>query len=179
LVAVHNGPKAVASLDRLIKELKMKLKLLAAASLVALSATAAQAATLVDTFGGAHDSFEVAAEAGIAAPFFETYAFTLGSTSNVQLTFASINVLGAVGLYKADSTPVDSFAVGGTQFSGADSWTLAAGSYFYGVSGTGTAVGSYTLTSTVVAVPEPETYALLAAGLGIVGFVASRRRRND
>jgi hypothetical protein len=56
---------------------------------------------------------------------------------------------------------------------------LAAGSYFYGVSGTGTAVGSYTLTSTVVAVPEPETYALLAAGLGIVGFVASRRRRND
>jgi hypothetical protein len=25
-------------------------------------------------------------------------------------------------------------------------------------------------------VPEPETYALLLAGLGIVGFVASRRR---
>ncbi|MFG6439591.1 FxDxF family PEP-CTERM protein [Roseateles sp. LKC17W] len=157
----------------------MKLKLLAAASLVALSATAAQAVTLVDTFGGAHDSFETVTEAGIAAPFFETYAFTLGSTSNVQVTFASFNVLGAVGLYKAGGTPVDSFAVGGTQFSGSDSWTLAAGSYFYGVSGTGTAVGSYTLTSTVAAVPEPETYALLAAGLGIVGFVASRRRRND
>jgi hypothetical protein len=30
----------------------------------------------------------------------------------------------------------------------------------------------------VTAVPEPETYALMLAGLGIVGFVARRRRPN-
>jgi len=157
----------------------MNFKSLAVASAIAaLSATSAQAVTLVDTFGGAHDSFEVAVEAGVAAPFFETYAFTLSTLSNVQATFASSNILGAVSLYKADLTPLDSWAVGGAQFSGSDSWTLAAGSYFYGVSGTGFA-GAYTLTSTVAAVPEPETYAMLAAGLGIIGFVASRRRRND
>lgn len=157
----------------------MKFKSLAVASAIAaLSVTSAQAVTIVDTFGGAHDAFELAAEAAIVAPFFETYAFTLGTLSNVQATFASSNILGAVSLYKADMTPLDSWAVGGAQFSGSDSWTLAAGSYFYGVSGTGMS-GSYSLTSTVAAVPEPETYAMLAAGLGIVGFVASRRRRND
>ena len=30
----------------------------------------------------------------------------------------------------------------------------------------------------VVAIPEPETYALLMAGLGVVGFVARRRRKS-
>lgn len=31
---------------------------------------------------------------------------------------------------------------------------------------------------TVAAIPEPETYALMAAGLGVLGFVARRRRRS-
>lgn len=34
------------------------------------------------------------------------------------------------------------------------------------------------LYSTMPAVPEPETYALLLAGLGVVGFVSRRRRPN-
>ena len=32
-------------------------------------------------------------------------------------------------------------------------------------------------TMTVAAIPEPETYALLLAGLGLLGFVARRRQR--
>ena len=33
------------------------------------------------------------------------------------------------------------------------------------------------LSQTIPAVPEPQTYALLLAGLGVVGFVARRRRQ--
>jgi hypothetical protein len=36
-------------------------------------------------------------------------------------------------------------------------------------------VGSYSGVVSVSAIPEPETYALLLAGLGVVGFVAKRR----
>jgi len=32
---------------------------------------------------------------------------------------------------------------------------------------------------TVTAVPEPETYALMLAGLGVVAFTARRRRQRD
>jgi hypothetical protein len=31
----------------------------------------------------------------------------------------------------------------------------------------------------LAAVPEPETYAMMLAGIGLMGFVASRRRKND
>ncbi|MDP1672545.1 MAG: FxDxF family PEP-CTERM protein, partial [Burkholderiales bacterium] len=31
--------------------------------------------------------------------------------------------------------------------------------------------------SSVSAIPEPETYAMMAAGLGLLGFVARRRKK--
>lgn len=37
--------------------------------------------------------------------------------------------------------------------------------------------GHYDLSVTAAPVPEPETYALLLAGLGVVGLTAARRRR--
>ena len=55
---------------------------------------------------------------------------------------------------------------------------LSAGLYTLTV--TGTAAGDYGATygmsAAAVPVPEPETYALLLAGLGVVGFMASRRK---
>ena len=155
----------------------MKFKSLAVvAAFAALSATGAQATTLVDTFGGAHSSFETAVETGFSG--FKAYDFDLTGAFDITTTFAASGVVGSVGLYKSDDTLVWSWGVGGKTYSNADSFTLGTGSYYYLV---GSAKpGSYTLTSTAVAaVPEPETYAMLAAGLGIVGFVASRRRRND
>lgn len=57
---------------------------------------------------------------------------------------------------------------------------LAAGKYTvnfnYGPKVTSLTGGTYTGGITVAAVPEPETYAMLLAGLGLIGFSARRRK---
>lgn len=62
-------------------------------------------------------------------------------------------------------------------FSGAN---LVAGSYILAVSGTAGAAGSkYTVELNAAPVPEPHEWAMMLAGLGLVGFVASRKRRQE
>ncbi|MGB9991158.1 FxDxF family PEP-CTERM protein [Pseudoduganella rhizocola] len=78
-------------------------------------------------------------------------------------------------------------SLGGTSLSSGmtDVWTLSTthlvpDSYYLQVSGTllGDDAASYggTLT-TVTAVPEPETYGMLIGGLGLLGFLARRRKQ--
>mgnify|MGYP000858841330 CR=1 FL=1 len=38
---------------------------------------------------------------------------------------------------------------------------------------------TFVFTNVVTAVPEPETYAMLLAGLGLIGFIAGRRKEAD
>ena len=59
--------------------------------------------------------------------------------------------------------------------------TLAAGDYVVKVTGNadGVAGGTYGIAMQLAAVPEPETYAMLLAGLGLVGFMSRRRNTNE
>jgi hypothetical protein len=89
-------------------------------------------------------------------------------TSAVLGTYAGSNVTGG------GAHPTDRWELTATG--------LSAGSYFVQVDGlvAGNAGGAYgsDLTIAVSAVPEPGTYGMMAAGLGLLGFVARRKQAN-
>jgi len=77
----------------------------------------------------------------------------------------------------ADTNPVLSFSVTGTGLTLASLQQNAVGQYFAAdiISGTTGNTGAVDA-SLVTSVPEPETYATMLAGLGLLGFVAARRK---
>lgn len=93
----------------------------------------------------------------------------LANTPDFELTFPN-----GSGLYNNFSTPATynsqgDFAVG----SGSNSLATSAGALLVTAnSGTGTGVGVFT----VVAVPEPSTYALTAIATGVMTYLARRRK---
>lgn len=124
--------------------------------------------------------------------FYDVFTFnvTQPSALNVVLTSQSTSALTGLNLtgFGLYSSVGNTLLQGGTQeLSGAtDKWSLsfanlAAGAYYMKVSGdvvfsTGaTFSGNGNLVS---AVPEPGTYAMLLAGLGLLGFVARRRQKS-
>jgi hypothetical protein len=58
-------------------------------------------------------------------------------------------------------------------------WNQAPGDYAVYVAGSayGKVGGTYAADFSILAVPEPETWAMLVAGLGLVGFSARRRAK--
>lgn len=133
-------------------------------------------------------------------PFVDKYLFTLttsydssASVTSSYLNSSTIKDLLITGFSLVQYDPVTdailkTYAGTNTTTGITDNWELSAnglsaGSYYIEVDGTvvGTGGGSYgsDLTIAVAAVPEPGTYAMMAAGLGLLGFVARRKKANQ
>jgi hypothetical protein len=105
---------------------------------------------------------------------------TSGAVVSIDLVpYANIDSL-QISLYNGSNgtgSVVASGSVG--EFSQLENIAITPSSaYSFMVSGlvTGAPSGYYTFTAVAAPVPEPETYALMLAGIAAVGFVAMRRR---
>jgi len=173
--------------------LPMKIKSLAAATLLAIGSASACAG------GGPLDLSTGSAgfsSTPIAGGFSELFTFTLTTLSlaNSSVTavlngtqdvdFTSILLSGPAGIFAfslLNPDPVEVWALpaaGALLTPGAYTLTLtgvnSAAQGSYGGNIAASPVGDPTPTSPM---PEPATYAMFVAGLGALGFIASRRRR--
>ncbi len=120
--------------------------------------------------------------------FGDKFTFTTTGASKVDLILTSTSTSALNGL---NITGFSLYTAGGAlamagsqQSSGAtDKWTLtdanlAAGSYYVKVNGNvvSNAGGAFAANGTISAVPEPEGYAMLFVGLGLIGLVKQRRK---
>ncbi len=169
-----------------------KLELLAAAALMASSVT--HAAPTVKANWGIHD--DPAEHASVAflpntGSFDHVFTFNLTGWNDlvsiaVTNDFSKYNINGAsLQFWKEtsiDGNYTNDLSLGSFSFDstsvGADFGNLGPGSYYYEIKGTvvGLKCGTYTVDSYISAVPEPETYAMLLAGLGLIGFSARHRK---
>jgi hypothetical protein len=158
-----------------------------------LSSAAVQASTDINntstiTFNGPSSSIGASYGAGTTGKTFtENFTFDQGTFFNVSSAVISIALDSVSGL------DITSFTLSGngmtasgsmTSGSGSQTWTLSAsnlasGLYTLSAIGkvTGSAGGSFGGNISVAAVPENSTVAMMLAGLGLIGFVATRRRR--
>ncbi len=127
------------------------------------------------------------AAGSLGKTFSDTYYFTIPALSSAVSNVSAISFDDTTGidfslfsLYKVGSNVA---AATGSLNADSGLWVLSgnnlsSGSYYFKVEGTVTTADAviYSGNLTVTAVPEAETYAMLLAGLGLLGFVARRRK---
>ncbi|HEX8957366.1 MAG TPA: FxDxF family PEP-CTERM protein [Burkholderiaceae bacterium] len=118
----------------------------------------------------------------VSGSFSDTIDFTLSNMSTLSVGIGALNFnLGGSPFKNISNLDLTLHTAGGTDLgSGADITlhNLAAGGYYAIVSGNanGAAGGEYGGAISVSPVPEAGTVAMLLAGLGLLGYVVSRRK---
>ena len=175
----------------------MKLKFVAVAALAAGLLAAGGANATTTNLGAAAVGIPLSF-GGFSAPgpFNDIFRFTLpanGGSGYSVTNFTSLpgqfnTILATLSLFSNpdgslfngdDTLLATSVTPGGSSL--ALAWTASpTGSYYLAVGGisNGEQGGIYTGAISVTVVPEPETYAMMLAGLGALGFLARRRRNN-
>lgn len=162
---------------------KSLMKKAALALTLAASLAAAQASTF--NIGPLENTYQNSVD--VSGTFEDIYTFTLPSQFTgvtggyFAVDYAGLGLgtyltvgQGAPGSGFTVSLPINGSLSGLGVASYQSTFSLApGGSYWFQLSGYGEAA-SYTVT--LAPVPEPETYALLLAGLGLMGAVARRRQ---
>ena len=149
----------------------MKFKQLAIASAIALASTGSFAAygdiVFTDSFAGTFSS------AGAGSILWNAGTLGAGAYNFEASVTSSGNISINNGMFNSDGLGnLTSKIVYGTgAFGGGD--MKVSFNFLSGASPGGSYGGTLTITS---AVPEPETYALMLAGLGVMGFIAMRRK---
>ena len=138
----------------------MKLKSILAAVAFSAAAASSFAATETVTYTGPDTVL------GMTGSLFDIG----GSLSNVLLDGLTTGVNAVAPSY------FYTFTVAGSDNSYVLSYTGTGTSSFSWLTTPSTGGGGLTVGPTVSAVPEPETYAMLLAGMGVVGAMARRRK---
>ena len=127
----------------------------------------------------------------VSGIFTDRYDFTVASSPYVAGAAVTIDLsLGSIS-YHITGLTLDLFnssnvllagntVTGPTDISVSLNQMLAAGSYYFTVGGTadGSIINQGIYTFSAAAIPEVDTYAMMLAGLGLIGFTVSRRKQN-
>jgi hypothetical protein len=166
----------------------MKVKTLIIASALAAGMSGAQAADYAFAMPlNPELPFSAAVPVFGAGLFADNWSFTAPATAaTVSGAAISVNLTPywniegiLIELYDSADMLIATGATGtGTAITGAS--VMGGADYYFKVTGdvAGAPNGFYTFTA-VSAVPEPGTYAMLMAGIGIVGLLVMRRRRDE
>lgn len=109
---------------------------------------------------------------------FTGLATSLKPSVNSGLTLTGFNLRNASGVVLQGTLDLVNFTAQDQAWTLSSAVPLSAGNYFLEVNGyvASATGGSYSGNVAINPVPEPETYAMLLAGFGLLGFVARRRK---